>query len=137
MIKFSDIEDAFLFVSSEMYGLHTAIVNKDTGQIFYRSEIGDIDEIDEDDLDWERCIEIPHQNDLDLGQELVFEFVEDHLLDAYEQVRRIFSRRGAYSRFKDLLESRGLLQEWHDFQNQREDQALRHWCELEGLEISG
>jgi hypothetical protein len=63
MIKFSDIEDAFSFVSSDRYGMHTALLNKDTGQIYYRSEMGDIDEID-DDLDWNNCIGIPHKNDL-------------------------------------------------------------------------
>ena len=50
MIKFSDIQDAFLFVSSSGYGMHTAILCKDTGQILYHSEMGDLDEIDDDDL---------------------------------------------------------------------------------------
>ena len=52
MIKFSEIEDAFFFVSSDSYGMHTALLNKDTGQVYYHSEMGDLDEIDDDDLDW-------------------------------------------------------------------------------------
>ena len=40
--------------------------------------MGDLDEIDDDDLDWNNCIAIPHRNDLDMGQELVFEFVKNH-----------------------------------------------------------
>jgi hypothetical protein len=136
MVKFSDIEDAFFFVSSESYGLHTAILNKETGKLYYRSELADWDEID-DDLDWESCIEIPHKNDLELGHELVFEFVESHLADDYERVRQMFNKRGAYGRFKHFLESKGLLQSWYDFENQQEEKALREWCTLNEIEIGG
>jgi len=137
MIKFSDIEDAFFFVSSDSYGMHTALLNKDTGQLYYRSEMGDLDEIDDDDVDWNNCITIPHKNDLGLGQELVFEFVKNRLLDEYDQVRQLFKKRGAYGNFKSLLESRGLLQAWYDFENQQEEQALRQWCKEHGIEIFG
>jgi hypothetical protein len=137
MVKFTDIEDAFLFVSSDSYGMNTAILDKATGQVYYRSEMGDLDEINQDEPDWDNCIEIPHKNDLDLGQELVFEFVEDHLPDEYDLVRQTFRSRGAYGRFKDLLESRGLLQRWYEFENGREQQALRQWCEENEIELSG
>jgi hypothetical protein len=136
MIKFSDIEDAFFFVSSDSYDMHTALLNKDTGQLYYRSEMGDIDEID-DDLDWSNCIAIPHKNDLGLGQELVFEFVKNHLVDEYDRVRQIFKKRGAYGKFKNLMESKALLQDWYDFENQQEERALRQWCNENGIEISG
>jgi hypothetical protein len=136
MIEFSDIEDAFFFVSSESYGLHTAILNKKTGKLYYRSEMSDWDEID-DDLDWENCIKIPHKNDLELGHELVFEFVENHLVDDYERVRQMFRKRGAYGRFKHFLESKGLLQSWYDFENQQDEKALREWCKVNGIEIGG
>ena len=59
--------------------------------------------------------EIPHKNDLDLGQALVFEFAASHLPDEYDRVRDIFRRRGAYGRFKDLLDSKGLLETWYRF----------------------
>jgi hypothetical protein len=136
MVKFSDVEDAFFFVSSESYGLHTVILNKKTGKLYYRSEMSDWDEID-DDLDWENCIKIPHKNDLELGHELVFEFVESHLADDYEQVRQMFRKRGAYGRFKNFLDSKGLLQSWYDFENQQEEKSLREWCKLNEIEIGG
>ena len=136
MFRFRDIEDAFIFVSLAGYGMHSAVLCKDTGRILYRSEMGDLDEIGNEDLDWDTCIEIPHKNDLDLGRRLVFEFVESHLPDGYHRVQQIFGRRGAYGRFKDFLESKGLLQSWYDFENQRQEQALRDWCEENGIEIS-
>lgn len=137
MLKFTDIQDAVFFVSSAGYGMHSTILRKDTGQMYYRSEIGDLDEISDEDLDWDMCIEIPHKNDLGLGQELVFEFVEKHLPDEYHRVRQIFRKRGGYSRFKSLLGSKGLLQSWFDFENQREEQALRQWCHENEIELSG
>lgn len=103
MVTFSDIHDAFFFVNSDEYGMNTAILCKDTGQLYYRSESGTIDEIDdEDELDCDEIIKIPHKNDLGLGKELVFEFVEEYLADEYRRVQQIFQSRGAYGRFKEL-----------------------------------
>ena len=137
MISYSEIQDAVLFVSSGGYGMNSAVLCKDTGQIFYSSEMGGIDELGDADLDWDVCVDIPHKNDLDLGQRLVFEFVEKHLPDAYHHVRQIFRRRGAYGRFKDFLESKGLMQSWYDFERRREEEAIRQWCEENGIELSG
>ncbi|MHC4489041.1 MAG: UPF0158 family protein [Planctomycetota bacterium] len=137
MIKFSDIQDAFFFVSLAAYGMNSALLRKDTGQILYRSEMGDIDEIGDEDFDRDMCIEIPHKNDLDLGQRIVFEFIETHLPDEYHRVQQIFRRRGAYGRFKDFLESRGLLESWYAFESQREEQVLQQWCEENEIELSG
>jgi hypothetical protein len=137
MIKFGDIQDAFFFVSSAAYGMNSALLRKDTGQILYRSEMGDIDEIGDELFDWDTCIEIPHKNELALGQPLVFEFIETHLPDEYHRVREIFRRHGAYGRFKHFLESRGLLESWYAFESQREEQVLRQWCEENEIELSG
>jgi len=136
--SFSDIENAFMFVSSAMYGMHSALLCKDTGKILYRSDMSGIDEIaEEDELDLEQCVRIPHKNVLDLGSSLVFEFVEEHLPEDYERVRQIFRRKGAYSYYKDLLERRGLLKEWYETENGREEQALRRWCKDNGIELKG
>jgi hypothetical protein len=135
MATFSEIQDAFFFVSSEGYGMHSAILVKDTGLIYYRSESGTIDEIN-DDIEGEDFVQIPHKNELDLGQNLVFEFVEKHLADEYTLVQRFFQRRGAYGRFKDLLMHKGLLQGWYDFEKQHEEEALRQWCLDNEIELT-
>lgn len=36
---FSDIESAFMCVASAMYGMNSAVLCKDTGKIFYRSDM--------------------------------------------------------------------------------------------------
>ena len=137
MIRFSDIEDAFFFVGSAGYGLHTAVIARDTGEMLWRSEEGDLDEIADKDLPSDRWIAIPHRNELGLGQELVFEFVAEYVSDELDHVQHMFRTRGAYSAFKDLMGSRGLLQRWYDFEQEREEQVLRRWCEENELEISG
>jgi len=137
MVKFSDIQDAFFFVSSESYGMHSAILDKSTGQLYYRSEMGDLDEIGEECFDYDTCIDIPHKNDIGLGLELVFDFVEGHLPEESDRVQYFFRKRGAYGRYKGLLEEMGLLQKWFDFESQHEEEMLRQWCEENEIEISG
>jgi hypothetical protein len=137
MIKFSDIQDAFYFVGSASYGMHTAVLNNRTGRIYCRSEMGDLDDISDADIDWEQCIEIPHKNDLKLGRELVYDFVVAHLPDEYDRVVDYFHGPGAYRLYKELLHSKGLLQTWYSYENKEEDRALREWCTENGIEISG
>ena len=78
IIKYDDIENAFLFVSMQSPCTNTAILCKETGEIYYESGYGDSDELPED-IDDEKYVEIPHKNDLDLGRNLVFEFVSQQM----------------------------------------------------------
>ena len=135
---FRDIEDAMMFVSSAGYGENSAILDKATGKIYYQSTFGDFEELEkfeEDEYDPDIHIEIPHKNDLDLGKELVFQFVERIMPDSYDRVYNIFGKRGAYSRYKDLLDSKGLLQKWYDFEKQKEQAALIQWCQENEINI--
>ena len=75
--------DAFMFVSSGMQFENEAVLNKETGAIFYRSEFSDLDEFPEDideDLS-DKFVTIPHKNEIDLGRDLVFRFAESTLPD--------------------------------------------------------
>ncbi len=136
-IKFEDIEQAFDFVSFGSYGDHSALLDKSSGKIYWHSEFGDLDEIPEEICESENVIEIPHKNDLGLGNQLVFDFVRSNIPDDYEQVRDIFSRHGAYARYKDFLESKGMLQFWYDFENAAQEKALRDWCKDKGIKLVG
>ena len=112
------------------------MINKKTGKVYYQSEMGDLDEIPEEIDEPDSWVEVPHKNDLGLGRELVFKFVAQRLPSDYEQVEMIFRKRGAYSGYKDLLDQHGLLQEWYDFENAREKEAIREWCLENGIDIS-
>ena len=89
-IKFSDIELAFYYVNSAPMTANVAVICKETGEIFYASDYDDVDEIPEEVYDRDDCIEIPHKNDLDLGRNLVFEFVEQYLPSDFERIKQIF-----------------------------------------------
>jgi kynurenine 3-monooxygenase len=134
--SFSDIEDAFLFVSSDQPEMNTAVLSEATGRIYYFSEMDGSDEEPEEVGDPGPYIHIPHKNDLDLGRELVFDFVSERLPENYDQVLNIFRHKGAYSRFKSLLDSKGLLDEWYQFEDSRTKAALREWCEENGIDLA-
>jgi hypothetical protein len=99
--------------------------------------MGDSDELPEDIEENENYISIPHKSDLDLGRNLVFDFVEANIPDEFERVRAIFSRKGAYARYKDLLEARGQLEAWYNFENEATENALRAWCKEKCIELAG
>jgi hypothetical protein len=136
-ISFSDIENAFLFVSMDQMFMHNAYLCKETGEIFYTSEMGDSDELPEDIDDPEKYIAIPHKNELDLGKALVIEFTSEYLPEELDRVYSIFRHKGAYSRYKDLLEKKGTLEDWYKFENERQELALKEWCRENNIEIKG
>lgn len=135
VVKFEDIEYAFMFVSSGQMYMHSAYFDRETGETFYVSEMGDSDELPEDIDENDRYVEIPHKNELDLGKALVFDFSSTYMPDYIEKVYSIFRKKGAYSRFKSLLESQGLLDEWYSFEEKRQGEALREWCRENKIEI--
>jgi hypothetical protein len=137
MIKFRDIQDAFFFVGSASYGMHTAVLDKRSGRMYWRSEMGDLDDISDEELDWDHCIEIPHKNDLKLGRDLVYDFVLEHMPDEYDRVIGYFHGPGAYRLYKELLHAKGLLQTWYDFENQAEERVLREWCKDNEIDVPG
>ena len=88
-----------------------------------------------EDIDDEKYIAIPHKNDLGLGTSQVFDFVREFLPDDYDEVRRIFRRKGAYGGYKAMLVRRGALDRWYDFSNKAEENALREWCTENEIEL--
>ena len=135
-MKFDDIEMAFLFVSGASQFTNSALLCKETGEIFYISEMGDSDELPEDIEDSDQYIEIPHKNDLDLGNRLVMDFVAEYCPELLEKVNGIFRRKGAYSRYKELLDSKGFLDKWYKYEDQRTKEELRAWCAENDIELT-
>ena len=136
-ISFSDLQLAFEFVSSGGMGENEAYLDRQSGKIYWRSEFGYNDEELPDDIDDEKYIAIPDKIELDLGKSLLLGFAREFLPDDYGEVFHIFSRRGAYRRYKDLLVRRGALERWYDFSNKAEEAALREWCAENGIDLSG
>jgi hypothetical protein len=110
-VAFSDLLLAFEFASFGAPYEHEAFLCKQSGQIYWHSDFdGEFDELPEDIEEPGKYVRIPHKNELDLARALVFAFAKQRLPRELDEVERIFSRRGAYARFKDLLDRKGALE---------------------------
>jgi hypothetical protein len=131
-----DIELAFAFVNSDAPMMHHAYISLDTGQIYWVSELNPTEQELPDDFETsDRYIALPHKNALGLGRNLALSFAEDELPNRYREVAAIFHRKGAYHRFKNLLESVGLLEKWYKFEEAALDRALQDWCAENDVQI--
>lgn len=74
--------------------------------------------------------------ELDLARKLAISFVAQHLPKEYHRVVGYFHKRGAYSRFKDFLEHRGILEAWYAFEKAATERALKQWCEEHEIHLS-
>ena len=136
-VSWTDLILAFEFVSAGNTGEHQAFLCKQTGKLYWQSDSSDeLDELPDDIDDGEKYVQIPDKRELDLGKLLVFDFVGQFLPDDFDEVQRIFRRRGAYARFKDLLDRTGTLDQWYGFESKAEESALRRWCDRNSIEVS-
>jgi hypothetical protein len=136
---FKDILFTFEFVSGD--GSNEALLCRRTGKIYWRSPLSGLDEI-EDELpdgieDDENYIVIPHKRELGLGKPLVLDFAREYLPKDFDDVRTMFSKRSAYQKFRTLLIKRKVLNRWYDFESKATEQALREWCELNSIDVTG
>jgi GNAT superfamily N-acetyltransferase len=136
-VEFKDIVDAFDFVSFGQMYTNQAFLNKETGKIYWYSEYGDNEEELPEDIDDEIYIEIPHKNELELGKRLVLEFTFEHLPEKVDEVEEIFRNKGAYSKFKALLERKGVVEKWYEYESQAKEKSLRMWCKENKIKIHG
>ena len=131
-----ELRNAFDFVSAGDPFDHGAWICLDTGKIYWRSPATGLDDEDlpEDIDDSDRYLAVPSQHDLDLGHRLALTFAARELPDDYDTVAEFFRRRGAYSRFKNLLQTRGRLASWYEFENRETDEAVLAWCTEHGIQ---
>jgi hypothetical protein len=136
-----EILDALEFVSIDSgLGEHQAVLCRQTGKIYFRSEFADLDELNDempDDIDDdEKYIAIPDRKELDLGKPLALDFARECLPDDFDEVRYMFSKRGAYRKFRSLLIRRNVLDRWYDFELKATERALRDWCEFNSIAVT-
>jgi hypothetical protein len=136
-VPWDEILSAFEFVTMGAEFGNSAYVCRDSGVVHWHSEYGgEFEELPED-IDDPKYVALPDQRDLGLGRALVLSFAAERLPDEYDKVERIFSRKGAYARFKDLLERADALERWREFEAAAKEKALREWCAENGVEVEG
>jgi hypothetical protein len=139
-VRLDDLVNAVEFVSMDGgSGENLAMLCRKTGEIHYRSELSGIDELAELPSDVEDSpdyVAIPDKRDLNLGEPMVLDFARKCLPDDFDEVRSIFSHRGAYGQFKLLLNRKNALQSWYDFEAKATERAIRQWCDGESITLA-
>jgi hypothetical protein len=139
-VKFADIQDAFDTINMGGPDEHQALVCRKTGKVYYRySEYSDqaefSDELPDDANDEEKYVWILDKRGLDLGKSLVLDFAREVMPNDFEEIREIFSRRGAYQNFKALLARKEARDRWYEYEAKATEEALRNWCRLNEIEL--
>jgi len=133
-VKYDDISDAFEFVGSAPPCEHNAYISLETGRIYWTSELTPLDEEVPDDLETSgRYLLVPHKTELDLGRNLALRFAASEMPEHYNRIVGFFQRKGAYARFKELLDSKGALERWYTYEAEATEKALRDWCAKNGI----
>lgn len=111
-----------------------AYINRVTGKVYWSGE-GVDEQLPENIADESLYIAVPDKRDFDLGRSLALRFAEECLPDSYDTIHDYFRKRGAFPRFKSLLEQAGKLEAWYQYEQSAIESALREWCEENGLEL--
>jgi hypothetical protein len=128
-VDYADLLDAFDWVSATADAEDSAYFCRATGVMYFASSAMELDDELPDDIDDSGLyVAVPHKVDLNLGKSLAIKFTAEHLPDDYDHVCGFFRQRGAYGRFKELLERRESLDAWYGYEAQAVEQALREWC---------
>jgi hypothetical protein len=137
-VSFREIFDAFELASMvNGFDKHHAFLCRQTGKIYWQSEFSDEgnDELPDDINDQNKYIALPDRQELSLGKPLVLAFAREFLSENFDAVRNMFGNRGAYSKFKDLLARKRMLDRWYDFESNASEQALRDWCKFNSIAV--
>ena len=113
----------------------SAYVSRATGAVHWCGE-GVDDEPPQGIEDESLFVAVPRKSELDLGRSLALCFVEERLPRELETVRGYFGARGAYSRFKSLLERSSQLDAWYAYEQEAVEGAWREWCSENGFIVA-
>ena len=130
---FDDLLHTLEWLSSDTFEQNEAYVSRSTGHIFWVSDVEE--DLPEDLEDGTKYVAVPHKRDLDLGKKLALDFVRQAMPTHYREVAGFFSKRGAYRRFKGLLENENKIEDWYSFEEAAVKRALCEWITENDLPI--
>lgn len=134
IIQYDELEMALEFSSSGEDFDSAAYIDTASGQIYYVSDIVD-DEYPDDITGNSQYLLVPHKRELDLGKPLPIEFTKEFMPEKINTVKHIFSSRGAYSAFKQVLQNADQLENWYQFEQQKIQEALLKWSKDMNLTV--
>lgn len=113
-----------------------AYIDLNSGKVYVVSDVYDFEEPPDDLYDEDRYLQVPRKRDLVHGRSLIRSFIREFAPNLTHEVNEIFSRRGAYRRYKDFLRRVNLIDQWHDYEQQHEKEAILAWCQENNLKLS-
>jgi hypothetical protein len=139
-VSLDELIQALDWVSDLSNSENMAFVCRETGRVYMTSE-EDFGGEPEPDLpsdvdDVEKYAIVPTRQDLRLGKRLAVRFVQTSLPARVEETHAMFAARGAYARFKDMLEREQALDAWYAFEAEAVERGLREWAESEALAVA-
>ena len=136
MLTMDDLEFALEYASGGSLLGAESHIRKDTGEIINYDEDGNFEALPDDIDDPAKYVQVPTKQELGLGKPLALEFAEQVVPERFDQVREIFRRKGAYGRYKDLLEREGKLEAWYEYEHSKTRVKLLEWCEENDIRIA-
>ncbi len=125
MFKLSEIKDALdsVDISSTCY------FNKETNEILwqwdYNKEYSTYKEEDEANDNIINMFDYFYKNDYDIMQDFI-DTIED--VNLREKLYEATSGRGAFSRFRYIIESNDLLDDWYKYKDEKYKVIAKEWC---------
>ncbi len=131
-VKLTEVIDALDFTNDEIEYYY----NPDNGEIFM-SNIGDYEDINEDELDelFEKSIMLPTRYDIN-EYEMMEDFAET-IEDARLQNQLYISLNGsgAFRRFKDTCINFNIIDDWYKFRDEKYKELAINWCKDNNIEF--
>lgn len=139
-VTLDELIQALDWVSDLSSAENMAFVCRETGRVLMTSEedfgVEREPELPSDLDDVAKYAIMPSRQELRLGKRLAVRFVQASLPSRLEETHTMFAARGAYARFKDMLESEQALEAWHAFEAEAVERGLREWAESEALAVA-
>ena len=130
-VTLSDLEAAFL--ASDPRRGASSWIHEQTSEVrmsFDENEGGGPPP--EDETGWHL---MPDAHELNLTHDMVWDFVIAECPERLDEIRRIFSQRGAWRMYKDFLAQRNLLDRWHQHKDAATCRALLAWAARQGMAV--
>jgi hypothetical protein len=135
-ISIEDLQLALDWASDTSGTDAMAYVCRSTGRIYMVSTEHEDPDLPEDIDDEAKYSVVPSRHDLRLGRRLAVRFAQQAMPERVDDTYDIFSQRGAYSRFKEMLQQAGKLDDWYAFEDQAVVAALREWADTHEITIA-
>lgn len=135
-VDLDELEQALDWVSASSTMEASAHVCRRSGRVYLVGPDGPFEGESPDPMaDDPEYVAVPHKTQLDLGRTLVLQFIESAAPALRAEVVDMFRHRGAYSRFKSMLQRHGLLDGWFGYESAATKNALCQWAREEGFVV--